>query len=72
MFISPSMSVNSLEYFHAPYEALDEIYQQVRVFFHPFTHRKKSFRNLDISFYDSKPADFVSSQKKSEKYRSVF
>nr|DAD86210.1 MAG TPA: protein of unknown function (DUF5372) [Caudovirales sp. ctUL28] len=40
--------------------------------FHPFTHRKKSFRNLDISFYDSKSADFVSRQKKSEKYRSVF
>lgn len=32
------------------------------------SYRKKSFRNLDISFYDSKPADFVSSQKKSDLY----
>nr|DAW24233.1 MAG TPA: protein of unknown function (DUF5372) [Caudoviricetes sp.] len=36
--------------------------------FHPFTHRKKSLQDLGISFYDSKPADFVSSQKNTDLY----
>nr|DAL49127.1 MAG TPA_asm: protein of unknown function (DUF5372) [Caudoviricetes sp.] len=39
--------------------------------FHPFTHRKKSFRDLDISFYDSKPTD-LQAVRKSQKNTDLY